>query len=299
MTRSSLLQPRPLCCCLALLALMTLALPAAAWQAISPECTDNTGVDPTPPKAMTAEEIIRRVSAKESEFARAREEYTYRRDVKVQTLDGSTVTGEFREVSDITYRDDGRRVENVVFAPQSTLTRIFMTAEDVDDIRNRYPFVLTATELPNYQALYLGQQKIDEIDTYVFDLAPRAMEKDKRYFRGRIWVDALDLQVVKTCGRPDYLPSKKTQGQQFPSFASYREQVDGKYWFPTYVRADEELHFPVGKPDKRGNATFYDDVHIRIIVRYTDYKRFSSKSKIIFAGEEAPETPPKTDAPKQ
>ncbi|MBI2681906.1 MAG: hypothetical protein HYX26_01580 [Acidobacteriales bacterium] len=273
--------------------------PAAAWQALSSECTENTGVDTAQPKGITPEEIVRKVSAKESEFSKARDQYTYRRDVKVQTLDGSTITGEFREVADITYRDDGRRVENVVFAPQSTLTRISMTAEDVDDIKNRYPFVLTASDLPLYQALYVGQQKLDEIDTYAFDLAPKNMEQNKRYFQGRIWVDAQDLQVVKTCGRPAYLPSKKTKEQQFPSFASYREQVDGQYWFPTYVRADEVLHFPVGRQDKHGNASLFDDVHIRIIVKYQDYKKFQSKSRVIFSGEVAPETPPKPEEPKK
>ena len=109
------------------------------------------------------------------------------------------------------------------------------------------------------------------------------MEKNKRYVQGRIWVDQQDLQIVKTQLKPAFLKSKATENQLFPAFTTYREQIDGTYWFPTYVKADEVLHFPGG----RGYAP--NDVHIRIIVKYTDYKRFGAKSRIIFNGEELPE----------
>ena len=238
---------------------------------------DDKSINPAPPKGLTVDEIIQRFSAKEKEFRDARAQYTYRQDVKVQTVDGNTATGEYREIVDITFRDDGKRVENVVFAPQSTLQEVTMDPEDYDDIRNRYPFVMTTDEIPIYQVLYVGQQKVDEIDTYVFDVAPKKMEKDKRYFQGRIWVDNQDLQIVKTCGRPVFQQKKSLEGHLFPSYVSYREQVDGKYWFPTYARADEILHFK------------NNDVHIRIVVKYTDYKKFQAKSKIIFGGEEVEE----------
>ncbi len=85
-----------------------------------------------------------------------------------------------------------------------------MTKEDYDDIRNRMPFVLTSDEIPEYQILYVGKQRIDEIGTYVFDVAPKQIEKNKRYFQGRIWVDDTDFQIVKTYGKnvPD-LGTKK------------------------------------------------------------------------------------------
>jgi hypothetical protein len=240
---------------------------------------DDKTINPDPPKGLAVDEIIRRFAAKEKEFKEARDQYTYRQDVKVQTIDGNTATGEFREVVDITFRDDGRRVENVVFAPQSTLVAVSMDPEDYDDIRNRYPFVMTTDEIPLYQVMYAGQQKVDEIDTYVFDVAPKTLEKDKRYFQGRIWVDNQDLQIVKTCGKPVFQKKKSLEGHLFPSYVSYREQIDGKYWFPTYARADENLQFKTG------------DVHIRIIVKYTDYKKFQAKSKIIFGGEEVEQKP--------
>jgi hypothetical protein len=241
------------------------------------------------PQGITPEEIIRKFAAREKEFAQAREEYTFRQFVKVQTLDGDTPDGEYQQITDVTFDDKNRRHESVVFSPQSTLTKVTMTREDFDDIQHRYPFVLTTDELPLYQIIYTGQQKIDEVDTYVFDVAPKTIEKEKRYFQGRIWVDNHDFQIVKSQGKPVGLQKvkHKEDEQLFPAFTTYREQIDGKYWFPTYSRADETLHFPGGK------NSLPQDVHIRIVVKYQDYKRFASRTKIIYGSEVPnPQQPP-------
>jgi len=99
-------------------------------------------------------------------------------------------------------------------------------------------------------------------------------------FEGTIWVDDRDFQIVKSHGKPAYMKEKKLEGHLFPAFTTYREQIDGKYWFPTYSRADEVLHFP----PSRGNP-IANDVHIRITVKYQDYKRFASRTKIIYGSE--------------
>jgi hypothetical protein len=237
-----------------------------------------------PPKGLTSDQIIQKFAAKEKEFKEARDNYTFRQDVKVQTLDGDTVTGEYREVFDVTYDNQGHHLENVVFAPQNTLDNggISMSPQDLQDIRHLLPFVLTSDEIPEYDILYVGQQQEDELHCYVFDVAPKKIEKNKRYFQGRIWVDNQDLQIVKTFGKsvPDI--RKKDNENLFPKFTTWREQVDGQYWFPAYTMADDTLHF---------RKATYQDVHIREIVKYTDYKRFGSKSKVTFQGEEAPEKP--------
>lgn len=252
-------------------------------------------IDPTPPQGVTTDQIIQRFTAKESEFRKAWDQYAFRQDVKVQTLDGDTVDGEYREVSDITFTDAGKRVESVQFAPQSTLQRVSMDREDYEDIRHRYPFVMSTEELPLYQVMYVGKQKVDELDTYIFEIAPKTIEKKQRYVQGRIWVDQQDLQIVKTHLKPVFQNTKEMQGHLFPAFTTYREQIDGTYWFPTYVKADEVLHFPGGK------GSFPNDVHIRIIVKYTDYKKFGAKSRIIFEGQELPEqkNPPQQQPPPQ
>jgi hypothetical protein len=238
------------------------------------------------PKGITVDEIIKRFSAKEKDFREARDQYTYRQDVKVQTLEGDTPDGEYRQVFDVSFDDRGHKVKNVVFAPQATLQRIVMTEEDLDDIENRLPFVLTSDEIAEYDILFIGQQKQDELSTYVFDIAPKQILGKKRYFQGRIWVDDHDFQIVKTFGKtvPD-IKKKKGQENLFPKFTTWREQIDGQYWFPTYTRAEDTLKF----------STF--DVKIREIIKYTNYKRFGSKSTITYEGQEVKKADPKTPPP--
>ncbi|MFB3916710.1 MAG: hypothetical protein ACE14M_08275 [Terriglobales bacterium] len=254
---------RPVALILALLTIMPPALRAQEGPLI-----------PNRPKGITPEEIIQKFAAKEKEFKLAREQYTYRQKVKIETLDGDTVDGTYEMTFDVLFDDQGRRTQQVVYAPQSTLRKISVTREDLDDIENRLPFVLTSDEVPEYNITYIGQQRQDELDTYVFDIAPKIIEKSKRYFQGRIWVDNQDFQIVKTKGKtvPDI--RNKSGENLFPSFTTWREQIDGRYWFPTYTRAEDTLHFKAG------------DVRIREIIRYTNYKRFGSNVKITYEGQE-------------
>jgi hypothetical protein len=247
----------------------------------------------TPPQGTTPEDIIKRFAAKETEFAKARDQYTYRQDVKVQTVDGGTVDGEYHEVFDVMFDGKGKRIENVVFAPQSSLTKIYMSQEDFEDIRHKLPFVLTTEDLAQYNILYVGQQQEDALHCYVFDIAPRQIEGKKRYFQGRVWVDDHDFQIVKTYGKtvPDIRKHHGDEENLFPKFTTWRQQIDGLYWFPVYTKADDELHFKL------------EDVHIKEIVKYEDYKRFGTNVKILYEGKEIPKgaTPPdqkKPDTPK-
>ncbi len=245
----------------------------------------------TPPEGTTPDEIIKRFAAKETEFAKAREQYTYRQDVKVQTVDGDTVDGEYREVFDVLFNNKGQRMENVVFAPSSSLTKIFMSQEDMEDIRHKLPFVLTTEDLPEYNILYVGQQQEDELHCYVFDVAPKQIVGKKRYFQGRVWVDNHDFQIVKTYGKtvPDIRKKHGDEENLFPKFTTWRQQIDGAYWFPVYTKADDELHFKMG------------DVRIREIVKYEDYKRFGTNVKILYEGKEIPkgEKPPDQKQPEE
>jgi hypothetical protein len=238
---------------------------------------DEGPLDTAQPKGVTPEEIIQRFAAKEKEFKEARDQYTYRQDVQVKTPDDN---GEYHEVFDVTFDDQGKKLKNVVFAPQSTLERIIMTQEDIDDIENRLPFVLTSDEINEYSILYVGQQQEDELHCYVFDIAPKQIEGKKRYFQGRIWVDDHDFQIVKTYGKA--VPEsrkKKDKENLFPKFTTWREQIDNTYWFPTYTRADDTLNFSTG------------GVHVVEIVRYQNYKKFGAKSKILYEGKDVEKNP--------
>jgi len=226
------------------------------------------------PTGITSTEIIQRFAAKEKEFAAARAQYGYRQAVKVQTLDGDTVDGEYQQVFDVSFDDSGRKIKTVVFAPAVTLQRIGMTSADFDDIENRLPFVLTSDEIDEYDILYVGQQQEDELHCYVFDIAPKKIEKKQRYFQGRIWVDDHDFQIVKTYGQTVPQIRGKKDENLFPKFTTWREQIDGKYWFPTYTYAQDTLHFK------------NQDVVIREVIKYTDYRKFGSKTKITYEGKE-------------
>src|SRR5437868_13268290 len=253
---------------LALLVATTVIFPAL--QAFAQEGP----LDPAQPKGVTADEVIKRFAATEKEFKAALDLYAYRQTVKVQTVDGDTIDGEYAQTFDVTFDDQGHKVKTVVYAPESSLQRISMTQEDVDDIENRLPFVLTSDEIPEYDILYAGQQQEDELHCYVFDIAPKRIEGKKRYFQGRVWVDDHDFQIVKTYGKtvPD-IRTKKGENL-FPKFTTWREQIDGKYWFPPYTRADDTLHFSM------------QEVHIREIVKYENYRRFGSNVKITYEGKE-------------
>ena len=243
-----------------------------------PVAAQEGALETTQPNGTTPEDIIKRFADKESEFAKARDQYTYRQSVKVETLNGETIDGMYQETFDVMFDDKGHRIENVVFAPASSLSRIFMSQEDMEDIRHRLPFVLTSEEIPEYNVLYVGQQQEDELHCYVFDIAPKQIVGKKRYFQGRIWVDDHDFQIVKTYGQavPETRDTKKKGKNEhlYPKFTTWREQIDNQYWFPTYTRADDTLHFSTG------------DIHIREIVKYEDYKRFGSSVKILYQGQE-------------
>lgn len=252
-------------------------------------------MDVTPPP-VPAEQIIKEFAAKESEFQDALNHYTYRRYARVQTLDDDKkVDGEWYEVDDVTFDSTGHRTEKVVFAPGSTLQRVMMSPSDLQDISHGYPFVLTTEEIAQYDVKYVGKQKVDEVDCYVMEVAPKVIEKNKRYFLGRIWIDASDLQIVVTNGRMVPDDTRKGKEDLHPPFMTWRAQVDGHYWFPVYTKGEGILHFG------SGNGFVGEDVHIRDTVKYTDYKRFGSTSKIIFGGQTAPETnqPPQAPPPNK
>jgi hypothetical protein len=227
-----------------------------------------------PPK-QPVDQIIKRFSERESEFRRERGNYTYTQTFSIQTIDNDDrPDGEYRETSEVIFTPDGKRLpDKVTFAPQSTLQRILLREQDIDDVRNVQPFVLNAEDLPKYNVTYVGRQQLDELSTYVFDVAPKTIEKKQRYFQGRVWVDDNDLQIVMSDGKavPDII--NKNNENVFPRFRTYRQNIEKGFWFPVYTRADDYLHFRSG------------DVHIRMTIRYSNYKRYGSTVKVGSATE--------------
>src|SRR5437870_7881956 len=217
------------------------------------------------------DKIIQKFTQKEKEFRTARENYTYHQTVRVQNLNANDrVMGEYYVESDIIFDSAGKRTERITKAPPNTLQNIQLTPEDLQDIREIQPFVLTSDDINKYTLKYLGKEMVDDIDCFVFDVAPKTLEKNQRYFQGQIWVDDKDLQIVKTYGKavPDI--RKGSEENLFPRFETYREQIDGEYWFPTYTRALDTLRF-----------TSYSQ-KIRMTVKYENYKKFKADVKLTF-----------------
>jgi hypothetical protein len=249
--------------------------PGAATPKPAPRKTTESPVTNEPPSIPT-DQIIKKFAEREVELKNVLNSYTWTQHFLLQTLDSDDVPdGEYEIESDVLFDAAGKRIDKVTYAPGNTLKRILLTQQDLDDLKKIQPFSFTGDELPKYNITYVGRQKIDELSTYVFDVAPKVIEKNQRYFQGRLWVDDKDIQIVKTHGKavPDII--KKNQENLFPRFTTYRENLFGDLWLPTYTRTDDTLRFREGP------------VHLVATVRYTNYKRFGSTTKI-GVGTEAP-----------
>ncbi len=215
-------------------------------------------------------QVIERFTENESLLMREFANYIYRQEVRMQTLGfDDRPTGEFYRLSEVSFTESGQRREEVKRFPPSTLQGLQITPADLEDFGTTKPFSITRENAPLYNIEYVTRERLDELDTYVFDVRPKRVPKfeqgGKRFFTGRIWVDTQDLMVVKTAGRT--LPEDRNN--KFPRFESYRENIDGQFWFPTYVYADDTLEFP------------NQSIRIRLEIRYTNYRRFQTDVKVI------------------
>lgn len=246
------------------LALLTWLHMLAAMPALSQSLSNSADL----PQA-DVDRIINTFTAKESQFRKALNEYSFKRDAVLQSLGmGGQVTGEYHRVSYFTFDDSGNRFEKISYFPMPSFGAV--TQEDLNDLGGIQPFALEPSKIPQYDFRYAGREKIDELNLYVFDVSPKVMPDAKRtkerFFKGRVWVEDQDFQIVKTKGKG--LPETKID--KFPTVETYREQIDGLYWFPTYSYADEELLYENGEA-----------LHVRMQVRYSDFVKASAKVKII------------------
>ncbi len=239
------------------------ALAVCLMAAISVAAAADKKPDPSPAEI---QDIIKKFTARETEFAKAREEYTYKQSSKI--IETDPPGGSWEVLEQVTFDDRDRRTSRVLRAPATQLEHILMTNEDVQDFRNTMPFVFTSADVDQYDVKYVGREQVDEISCYVFSIKPKVLTKDrKRYFEGQVWVDDQDLQIVKTFGKGVGYQGRN-EHQEFPKFVTYREQIDGKYWFPTYTYADDTLNFQDGPSQT-----------VKVIVKYTDYKKYQFKTQ--------------------
>ncbi|HEX6626300.1 MAG TPA: hypothetical protein VF064_21465 [Pyrinomonadaceae bacterium] len=250
--------------------------PASASTVGPPSVVNRSGAP------VDVDKIIRTFAAREAEFRKALNEYSFKRDAVLQTIAmGGQISGEYRRVSRFVFDDSGNRFEKILFFPMPTLTAISVSPEDLEDLGGVQAFALENGKLHEYDFSYVGKEKIDDLDLFVFDVSPKILKderrlkelkkskKPERFFEGRIWVDDRDFQIVKARGKgvPEF-------EQRFPTFETYREQIDGKYWFPTYSFADDELIFKTGQ-----------SVRVRLRVKFEEFERLRGKVRIVEEGE--------------
>ncbi len=232
--------------------------------------------------------IVKTFTAKEGEFRDALTQYVFYRNANIQTIGmGGQVTGVYRRDSFMSLGADGKRTEKIVFFPIPTIKEITITPEDIEDLGGINPFALIPSFVSLYNFNYLGKEHIDELDLYVFDVSPKIMPDPKskiRLFSGRIWVDDKDLQIVKSKGKA--VP--ETKQSRYPVVETWRENIDGKYWFPAYSTSDDELVFDSGQA-----------VKLKMRVHYKDYAQGRSEVKVLDEDETPPENPAPSPTPKK
>lgn len=231
------------------------------------------------------EQIIQRFAKNEDDFRYALTNYVFDRSATIQTIGlGGLITGTYRRDSFMTFKKTGERFERITYFPMSTLTELQITPEDLEDLGGVNPFAINPRDINDYSFSYIGKQKIDEINTHVFDVRPKTVNKKsrKRYFVGRIWVDDRDLMIVKSKGKG----FPEVDKQRFPVVETWRTPVDGKYWFPAYSSSDDELIFDSGQV-----------VKIRMRVRYDNYKR--GQSEVIILDDDGSEIEINKDKPSE
>jgi len=241
------------------------------------------GTEPVPeaPPSLPPEEIIRRFSQKEDEYLLARLRYNYRKTIRLEEFgrDGKP-SGQLLLVTEPRLTSDGKVYEKTIERPQSTLQYLELGPEDYQNLARMPAYPLTTSQLAKYDLKYLGKELVDEIDCYIFQVKPKGVERAHAYFDGIVWVDAKYLEVVKTYGSwANDLGPVRSPTMPFALFETYRENVDGKYWFPSYIRSDDTLHLQ----DR--------EVPVRLVIKWTDFKPLTAAATA--SAPPQPAAPPK------
>ncbi len=280
------------------LALLIISAPAAAQESAPaplnppPEhSVRRMGTTPEPeaPPPVPPEEIIRKFSQKEEEFQSVRPTYGYKKTVRIDEFDHEgRLAGQFLMVTEVMRAANGQLVNKVLEKPQSTLHLFNLEPEDAKELDRVPPFPLTTSQLSHYELKYLGTEQVDEVLCYIFQVKPKIVDRARGYFDGIAWVDTKELEVVKTFGKwVNELGDVHVANMPFTTYETYRENVDGKYWFPNYQRSDDTLHLKD------------TDVPVRLTIKWTDFKPLAPASAAAPPTNPAPVANPGAPPPAQ
>jgi len=211
------------------------------------------------PPPIPVDEIIHKFAANEDVMKKVYDTYDFTQSIRLDEL--TDPGGKFSVTGEVYTKADGLRYMRVTKPTESSLKLMHFSLEDVRVIASMPEFPLTAGEIENYNFKYAGQEKLDQLITYIFQVKPKTLSRKKRYFEGVIWIDDHDFAIVKSYGK--FVSELEGNGTALPftMFETYRENFQGKYWLPTYTRSDDYYK-------SEGN----DELPLRLVVRSTDFK---------------------------
>lgn len=253
---------------LLIIAIVALAGAPAAWaqqpgpmQPPAPPTIKRIPLHPeVPPPPLAPEEIIQRFTANEASYKDAFAKFGYLQTIEVEERGtGGAPSGDYTVKAAVYLKPDGERYERILSRSNSTLQYLHLSGQDLEVLASMPLFPLAGDAVAKYKFEYRGTEKLDELMTYVFRVEPKAIETGQPLFSGLIWVDNEDLAIVKSYGQFLTGLPKTDTSLPFSFFETYRENTEGKYWFPTYIRSDDV----VTKSDV--------DIPIRLIIRSTDF----------------------------
>jgi hypothetical protein len=217
----------------------------------------NAGMEPIDASAdfpLSAREFIRVVVANERDFVKSLGRHGYAVDIKVETLMGDAVDGMFHRAAVVDFDAAGARRETVAAGATNTLSRLKLSDRDIGLLGDPMSFALTSDSFADRDIVYSGRQKYGEHNLALFDALPRSDKSTDHAFAGRTWVRGAKSFIVRTCGRDVDYPIANMR------YEVLRAQSVDENYYPVTVRTDEEIPID-GVP-----------VHIRLTVKYSDYK---------------------------
>lgn len=215
--------------------------------------------------------LARKVAQRETETAQVQGNYTYRQTVTIDELDSRGLkVGGYQEVRDIVFSPTQERSERMIGKPFEGLIHLKLTEQDYRDIREIQPFQLTKDQAFLYETTFRGEETMDGVDCYILQIRPRQVLDGQRLFDGTLWISKEDYSIIRSEGQA--VPQIRTKKDEnlFPHFTTVRQKVEGGFWFPVTTYGDDTLFFRTG-PQR-----------MRMTIRYSDYKKFGSESKITF-----------------
>src|SRR5580704_10279235 len=268
--------------------LLVLAIKVAAQDSTGPMAhppkfeVKRIPTEPHPgPPPVPEEVIIQKFAANEDAMKQQFDTYDYTQTIRIDEL--ADPGGKFSVTGEVYTRPDGQRYMRVDKQPETSLKIEKYNLEDVRTISSLPLFLLTSQEIANYNFKYVGQEKLDQLTTYIFQVKPKMLSRKRRFFEGVIWVDDQDLTIVKSYGKLVSELSGNGTALPFTMFETYRENFQGKYWLPTYTSSDDVIKDPDGQ-----------EVPVHLVIRSTNFKPHDSEPSPATSPSAAP---PSSGAP--